>query len=81
MPNLDPHLLIVNKQYHFDESMLQAFKFVNINDTDCKTYIEEETCKAFVQLNNYIQQEHGVALYLVSQLAEQCKDNNIFWNK
>ena len=46
----DPYLMIVNKEHHYDESMLENFKIIPIKDSDGDSYIEETTYNALQEL-------------------------------
>lgn len=66
MVKLDPHLLLVNKEYLFDPQMLNMFDMVNVTDSDGKTYVEQQTYNAFLNLKKYMEDEYGLTLLLTS---------------
>ena len=63
---MDKYLILVNEDNAFEKAMLDDFKMVNVKDTDGKTYMEEETHKAFEKLKKLMNEKYSIALSLTS---------------
>ena len=63
---MDKYLILVNEDNAFDKSMLDDFKMVKVKDTDGKTYMEEETYRAFEKLKKLMNEKYSIALSLTS---------------
>jgi len=66
MDNFEKYLILVNENNEFDSSMIEDFKMVTVKDSDGKTYMEEETFKAYQALQKLMNKKHGIALSLTS---------------
>lgn len=66
MKNLDPYLIVVNKQKHYNEEMKKGFSCENITDEDGETFIEKRTLEALKQLNNLLLEKYDISLSLTS---------------
>lgn len=62
----DKYLILVNEDNEFDKNVLQEFKMVEVKDSDGKTYMEEQTFKAFEKLKKVMNEKHSIALSLTS---------------
>ena len=63
---MDKYLILVNEDNAFNKSMIDDFKMVKVKDTDGKTYMEEETYRAFERLKKIMNEKYSIALSLTS---------------
>lgn len=63
---MDKYLLVVNRDNHFNESMLNQFEMLPILDEDGETYIEKETLEAFLQMAAYLRDTYDIKLGITS---------------
>ncbi len=59
---MDKYLLIVNKQNHFDEKMLESFKMLPYKDEDGESFIEEKTLTALKALKQHMKEKYGYVI-------------------
>lgn len=63
---MDKYLTLVNKEKHFDESMLENFEMVPFVDEDGETYVEKQTIEAFNKMAKYMSDTYDIELEIVS---------------
>ena len=62
----DKFLTLVNKTHQFDESMLDQFEMVEIEDSDGKTYIEKTTYEQLNKLFDYLKKHKNKNCKIIS---------------
>lgn len=66
MKNLDPYLIVVNKQKHYDEEMKEGLSIIDIKDEDGDSFIDKRTLEALKKLNNLLLEKYDISLSLTS---------------
>lgn len=56
---MDKYLLIVNKQNHFDKTMLENFNYAPYKDEDGESFIEEKTLESLNALKKHMKNQYG----------------------